>query len=211
MIRMARLAALAAVLMVLTYSLPVTQWLVSNVIASPQCSGLISSTIISLCFYFWWWRARFFFWFPASCPWKIVCYFVGTLVSILLIINILNQPTATITGQARSPFEVADVIVSAPIAEELNFRGVMWSVFVSLDRNGRMNVIPLMGTSLLFGVGHLGYWLQSYWPLPPAAMVHAVFMIGAGIGFGAIRLASRSLIAPIVMHMFANAAILLTQ
>ncbi|ESA37665.1 caax amino terminal protease family [Leptolyngbya sp. Heron Island J] len=195
----------------LTFITSATQWLVRNLGSSSQYDSLLSSILIILCIFFWYKETRSFPWFPASSFWKISCYLMGIIVFILLIINILNQPVSKITGQARSLFEVMDVIVFGPIAEELVFRGVMWSIFKRLAQNSHGRVVTLIGTSLLFGVEHLGYWALSYWPLPPAAMMHALLMVGAGAFFAALRLASRSLLAPIAVHMLANGAILLTQ
>jgi membrane protease YdiL (CAAX protease family) len=148
---------------------------------------------------------------PPSLSWKVFCCLVGIVVFGLLIINIRNEPVSKITGQARSPFEVMDVIFLLPIAEELVFRGVIWSIFERLSKNGSWSVVTLVGTSLLFGVEHLGYWAQSNGVLPPDAIVHALLMVVAGACFGAFRLTSRSLAVPMVVHMLANGAILLTQ
>ena len=98
-----------------------------------------------------------------------------------------------------------------PIAEELIFCGVMWPICKRLVENSYWQVTTFLGSSLLFGVEHLGYWALSHWPLPPDAMLHAVLMVGAGVGFGIVRLASRSLTPPMLVHMFANGAIPLAQ
>ena len=136
---------------------------------------------------------------------------MGVIILVLLVINTLNQPASKITGQARSPLEVVDVIVFGPIAEELIFRGVMWAIFERLSKNDHWGVIALAGTSLLFGVEHLGYWAQSHWPLPPDAAIHSLSMVAAGACFGILRQASKSLVAPTTVHMLVNGAILLTQ
>ena len=200
-----------AIVTALTFIAPMTQWLVGQLVEPTQYVGLISNSLISLCIFFWHREAGSFSLLTVSNFWERSCYLIGSIVLILLIINISNQPISKITGQARSLFEVADVIVLSPIAEEFVFRGVIWSIFERLARNNHWRFIMLTGTSLLFGVEHLGYWALSHWPLPPDAIMHALLMIGAGIWFGGFRLASRSLMAPMSVHMLANGAILLTQ
>ena len=200
-----------AVLTILTFVVPMTQWFVGKFVTPTQYVGLISSIIIILFISLWYRKTRSFSLLPASSPWKIFCYFIGIIVFLLLIFNILNQPISKITGQARSLFEVVDVIVFASITEELVFRGVMWSIFEKFSQNSSWGVVTLIGTSLLFGVEHLGYWAQSHWPLPLDAMIHSILMVVAGAYIGIFRMASRSLAAPIAVHMLANAAILLAQ
>lgn len=200
-----------AVLVVLTFIAPVMQWLVGKFVTPVEYVGLISSILIIFCILLWYGKTRSFSFLPTSSSWKIFCYFVGIIVFILLIINIFNQPVSKITRQVRSSFEVVDVMVLAPITEELVFRGVMWSIFERFSENSCWSVVTLIGTSLLFGVEHLGYWAQSHWPLPLDAIIHSTLMVVAGAFFGAFRLVSRSLVAPIAVHMLANGAIVLTQ
>ena len=194
----------------LTFIKSATQWLVRKLGSSSQYDSLLSSILIILCIFLWYTKAGSFPWLSASSFWKKSCYFVSIIIFILLIINILHQPISRITEQARSPFEVVDVIVAGPMAEELIFRGLMWSIFERLTKNSHWHVVTLIGTSLLFGVGHLGYWALFHWPLPLDAMMHALLMVGAGTCFGALRLASRSLAVPIAVHMLVNGGILLT-
>ncbi|HTX80064.1 MAG TPA: CPBP family intramembrane glutamic endopeptidase [Longilinea sp.] len=149
---------------------------------------------------------------PSTSFWKVFCA-LGLLLTLgLLIVNIRNAPVAKITGQARSPYEVLSVILFSPIAEELIFRGIIWSILTRLSKNRRWNIaIVLVGSSLLFGVEHLGYWAQSYGSLPVEAFIHAASMVLAGICFSAFRQTSRSLAVPAVIHILANGLILLTQ
>ena len=202
---------LIASLVGLTFVIPVTQGLISKLIAPSQHGELISSILIILCISFGYERIQLLTLLSTSSFWRKFYYVAGICVSILLIINILNQPVSKISGQVRSPLDVIDVIILGPIAEEFIFRGVMWSIIEKLVKSGHWQVAALLGSSLLFGVEHLGYWALSYWPLPPDALMHAVLMVGAGIGFGSVRIASRSLAPPMIAHMFANGAILLTQ
>jgi membrane protease YdiL (CAAX protease family) len=202
---------LMAVLGVLTFAIPAMQWLVGKLGGPSPYSGLISSILIILCVSLWYGRTQAFSFLTSSPSWKLFCYLGSIVVLGLLIINIRNEPVSKITGQARLPFEVIDVIILLPIAEELVFRGMMWSIFERFSQNGRGSVVALVGTSLLFGVEHLGYWAQSNWPLPSEAMVHALSMVVAGVCFGIFRLTSRSLAVPMAVHTLVNGAILLTQ
>ncbi len=148
---------------------------------------------------------------PSAAPWKAACALAAVAALALTAANLAQPPVAKITGQPRSPFEIVDVILLAPIAEELIFRGLLWSLIEKIWPDGRWNLSALLATSLLFGVEHLGYWAQSYWPLPAQAFAHAAEMIAAGIAFGLLRRASRSLAAPTAVHFLANGLILLFQ
>lgn len=204
--------SLIPILAVLTFAIPAMQWLVGTFVSLSPYSGLISSISIILCIFLWYRRTKAFSLLPSSSAWKVFCYFVGAIVLALLIINIQNEPVSKITGQPRSPFEVVNVIILVPITEELIFRGVIWSIFERLCESDRwIVVLPLVGTSLLFGIEHLGYWLQSNWLLPPEAIVHILSMVVAGACFGAFRLVSGSVVVSMVIHMLANGIILLTQ
>jgi membrane protease YdiL (CAAX protease family) len=202
---------LMAVLGVLTFAIPAMQWLVGKLVGPSPYSGLVSSIPIILCVCLWYGKTKAFSFLPPSPSWKVFCYLGSIVVLGLLVINIRNEPVSKITGQARLPFEVIDVIILLPIAEELVFRGMMWSIFERFPQNGRGSVVTLVRTSLLFGVEHLGYWAQSNWPLPSEAIVHALSMVVAGVCFGIFRLTSRSLAVPMAVHTLANGAILLTQ
>jgi membrane protease YdiL (CAAX protease family) len=120
------------------------------------------------------------------------------------------QPVAGISGLPRSPAHLIDVILLGSIAEELIFRVVIWSILTRLSQKNSW-IITLVGTSLLFGVMHFGYWAQSGWIFQPEAVFHVISMVFAGAFLGAVRLASRSLAAAMIVHMLVNAAILLTQ
>ena len=195
----------------LTFAVPAMQWLVNEVSEISQFGGVMVGAIITLAIYFWW-RGRYPGAFlPASRAWKAFCGLAGAAAFVLLIHNIQEQPVSRITGTARSPIEVFNVIALFAVAEELVFRGVMWPVIEGLSKKGNRGATALVGTSLLFGISHLGYWAQSTWPLPPEAYIHSLSMILAGICFGTLRLASGSPGAPAAVHMLANGVILLTQ
>jgi membrane protease YdiL (CAAX protease family) len=120
------------------------------------------------------------------------------------------QPVAGISGLPRSPAHLIDVILLGSIAEELIFRVVIWSILTRLSQKNSW-IITLVGTSLLFGVMHFGYWAQSGWIFQPEAVFHVISMVFAGAFLGAVLLDSRSLAAAMIVHMLVNAAILLTQ
>ena len=188
--------------------MPATQWLASKLVANPEFRGTVSSVSIILGVGLLIRRQKTIRHQTFLSQWKIFYYLSLFLVLGLLVFNILNQPVAKITGRARMPLEVFDLIVLLPVAEELIFRGAIWS---KLEKINPAYIAVLAGTSLLFGVEHLGYWAQTNWPLPPEAYFHAISMIFAGVFFGFFRFKSGSLTIPALLHMLANGTILLTQ
>lgn len=194
----------------LTFIIPAAQWLASELLPPASTRGVICSFVIILGMYLWYARTKSATFLHTASFWRAIVYAGSMVVIILLTIDIRNAPVAKITGQARTPLEVLDVIVLVPLAEELIFRGVLWSVFEKISANNTGAIVFVM-TSLLFGVEHLGYWAQAGLPLPPQAFVHALSMVGAGLCFGALRWRSGSPAVPVVIHMLANGAILLAQ
>ncbi len=90
----------------------------------------------------------------------------------------------------RTLAKLAFVLVLAPIAEEVTFRGVAMGAMLSRGIN------PLVASvlaSAAFAFTHLQY--------SPLAMA-VVFV--AGLGFSALRLASGTMVVPILAHMSAN-------
>ncbi|MBN1266354.1 MAG: CPBP family intramembrane metalloprotease [Anaerolineales bacterium] len=203
--------SLPAILMMLTFATPMVLWLADRLTAPLQYGELAGSISIILCVCMWYRRTKPFSLRPSIPSWKISLLILGVIIPVLLVLNILNQPVSKITGQARSPFDVLNTNVFLPIAEELIFRGVIWSILERIFRKIRRSNAVLAGTSLLFGVGHLGYWAQTHWPLPFDAVIHALSMVAAGVCFGLLRQKSESLAIPTAVHILANAAILLTQ
>ena len=198
-------------LIILTFAIPAVQWFASKLITNLEFVGVISSISIIVCIGFWLVKTKAFHFRTFLLQWRMFYYLALIVVLGLLIFNIQGQPVSQITGKARTLFEVLDIIVLLPIAEELVFRGAIWSVIEKIPKVDIVPMVALAGTSLLFGVEHLGYWAQSNWPLPPDAYLHAFSMIFAGIFFGYFRLKSKSLAIPAVLHMLANGAILLAQ
>ena len=191
-----------------TFAIPATQWLATKLIANPGFRGIVSSVSIILAIGLLSRKQKIIRFQPLSSRWKIFYCIALTVVLGLLVFNIQNQPVAKITGHPRTPLEVFDLIILLPMAEELVFRGVIWSKF---EKISSARLAALAGSSFLFGIEHLGYWAQSNWPLPLDAYLHAFSMVFAGLFFGYFRLKSDSLTIPTALHMLANGAILLTQ
>jgi membrane protease YdiL (CAAX protease family) len=198
-------------LIALTFAIPAMQWLANKLSGHSEYGGSISSFSTILFISLWLRKTKVFSFQTASPRWRVFYYLVLTVILGLLLFNIQNQPVSKITGEARSSFEVFDLIILLPFAEELVFRGVIWSMFEKFSKADNWNISALLGTSLSFGIEHLGYWAQSNWPLPPDAYFHAISMVFAGLFFGFFRRKSDSLAIPTVLHMLANGAILLTQ
>lgn len=193
----------------MTFTIPAAQWLSIQFLNSSSYRVLTGTLLVILCARLWYAGYGNSPFLPESHAWKTFAYLVGMVVIVLLAFNSWNRPVAKITGQARTPLEVVEVILLVPAAEELIFRGILWSNVQRVSRAGGM--IALIVTSLLFGVEHLGYWAQAGLPLPLDAYLHALSMVGAGVCFGWLRWGSRSLAVPIAIHMLANGVILLAQ
>lgn len=190
-----------------TFLIPATQWL----FGSAGSAEIGSSISIIIVLYIWYLKANNFPFLPSLLLWKVF-YWVGSLSAIVLVfINIQAEPVSQITGQARCALSVVNVIVLLPLAEEMIFRGHMWSFFEKISVEDRFKKITLLSTSLLFGIGHLGYWLQFYWPLPIDAIFHSLLMVFAGFILGLFRWISDSLMVPMVVHVVANGIVLLNQ
>jgi membrane protease YdiL (CAAX protease family) len=199
------------ILAILTFVIPLLQWLADKLIEPSGYSALMGNILTIIVLSYWSVRNNLFYYYPSLPVGRVILYLMGISVLVLLILNVQYRPVSGITGRARSPYEVVDVIALGSIAEELVFRGAVWSLFNRLSKEGGKNITALVGTSILFGMGHLGYWVQSNWPLPSDAYIHSISMILAGIFFGIFRLKTRSLTVPVLIHMFANGIILLFQ
>jgi sodium transport system permease protein len=89
---------------------------------------------------------------------------------------------------------LAAVAVAPGICEELVFRGVL---LTSLLRYGRP--AALLGSSAAFGLMHVDFTGAG------AAFVRVPFALLVGLGLGAIRLRSGTLVAPAIAHAVLNA------
>ena len=198
-------------LAILTFVIPLVQLLTDRLGKSKGVGTLLGNALIILVLGCWSARNRLLDYYPSSPLGRAVYYLMGISMLILLILNVQSQPASGITGQARSPCEVINVVVLGSAAEELVFRGAMWSLFQQLARGGNENRKALAGTSILFGVEHLGYWAQSTWPLPMDAYIHSISMVVAGLFFGILRLKTESLPIPMFVHVLANGFIVSFQ
>ena len=196
--------------LLLTFVIPTMQWFVDSIRLTSTYGEIVPSVFIIVGASLWYLKTNPFSFLPPLRSWKIFCV-VGSLSTLVLVfIDIANEPISQITGQARCAVSVVNVVVLLPLAEELIFRGHMWSFFekVSVKRRFEMT---LLGTSFLFGVGHIGYWLLFYWPLPIDAVLHSLLMIFAGLCFGFFRWISDSLWVPMIVHTVANGIVLIFQ
>jgi membrane protease YdiL (CAAX protease family) len=91
-------------------------------------------------------------------------------------------------------------IISAPIAEEVLFRGLVFRVL--LERVTLWSALVL--SALLFALIHLPYWWASG-TVPPAALALRLgSMFAYGVFFALLYRWSGSLLAPIIAHILNN-------
>lgn len=102
-------------------------------------------------------------------------------------LEVLTELLLTSGPLARAVL-VVTIAVSAPLVEELIFRGYLWRVFeLGVGRTG-----ALVGTTVLFAAYHLD-------------PIHVVALLPTALFLGWLRLASGSLVAPILAHFVNNA------
>jgi membrane protease YdiL (CAAX protease family) len=203
-----------ALLIALTFIIPAFQWLAGKFLLPSDIGGVAASLLIIIAIAVWNRKTRSFGILPDSAVWRTIGCLGMPIAAALLAVNLRNAPVAGITGRARSPGEIIDVIILAPMAEELLFRGVIWAVLLAMfSKFGkkRSGFLTLLASSFLFGLEHIGYWLASTGTIHINAVAHAASMILAGICFGGVRQFSRSVSAPIIFHILANDIILLLQ
>ncbi|MEO1552772.1 MAG: CPBP family intramembrane glutamic endopeptidase [Pseudomonadota bacterium] len=138
--------------------------------------------------------------------WILLAVFLGPLI--LLIPNLVVASFMTEDGwqysgevnqdvfqpQNWTPAFIFVAVIMAPVVEEVAFRGV---AFGALIARGLNPVGAVVLSSFLFAFSHLQY--------SPEAML-VVFL--SGVGFAVLRLASGTVIVPIIAHAAANAVIL---
>jgi membrane protease YdiL (CAAX protease family) len=124
----------------------------------------------------------------------IVAWIVSTLVLVavtLLLERIGIEPDAQLAEQAIAVIDpiviVLAIVILAPIAEEIFFRGVVYNAW--LREHGRR--VALVGSSVLFAAIHLS--LVSLLP---------IFLLGIGLALVYER--TRSLLAAMIMHATVN-------
>jgi hypothetical protein len=106
-------------------------------------------------------------------------------------------------GRFAIPVDVAtwlSPIVSAPIAEEVLFRGLVFRLLLE-----RVTLWPAVALSaLLFALIHLPYWWASG-AMPPATLVLRLGSIFTyGVFFALLYRWSGSLYAPLISHILNN-------
>ncbi len=148
---------------------------------------------------------------PATRAWRVGVAAAAAVAVILLLWLSQAGPVSQISGRARSSLEVISVAALGPIAEELLFRGVIWSLLLTLARSRKNDWIALSVSSLLFGLMHVGYWLLDRKGLSAQTALHVTSMFAAGAVFGSVRMSSKSLLAPIASHALGNCLILALQ
>ncbi|MBN1440505.1 MAG: CPBP family intramembrane metalloprotease [Anaerolineales bacterium] len=199
-------------LVALTFAVPGLQSLFAAAGVFPAWRNAAACLLIILGAALWQGRAKSVAIIPSAFGWKSFCA-AGALAALgLLAANLVDPPTARISGLVRTPGEILESVVLGPQAEEWIFRAVLWWLLPrAFPKTAWGDWGLLAATSVAFGVEHLGYWALNRWPLPADAYLHALEMIPAGTAFAFLRMKSRSLAAPAVGHMLANGLILLLQ
>lgn len=93
------------------------------------------------------------------------------------------------------------LLLVAPVLEELLFRGALWE---AVSRFCRKQTSVLLWTSLAFGVGHLIALYRVPQEFRPFVLIQFLYVILLGLGAGWARIASGSLVAPILVHFSFN-------
>jgi uncharacterized protein len=93
-----------------------------------------------------------------------------------------------------------NAIVSAPISEEILFRGLVFRVL--LERVTVWSALAL--SALLFALVHLPYWWLSGAASPAGLVVRLGSIFAYGIFFALLYRWSGSLYAPVICHMLNN-------
>jgi membrane protease YdiL (CAAX protease family) len=128
---------------------------------------------------------------------------LGTATSVALVgCQALARPDVSKLAAGLPAFAVGHLLlaglcfsVTNAALEELIFRGVLWEV-----ASAEWNVgVALVGTSVMFGLGHL----HGYPPGPLGAVLAGLF----GLALGLLRLSTRGLGLAIAVHVCADATI----
>ncbi len=120
-------------------------------------------------------------------------FLVPSLPFLLLTVAIFFDPNARFGLGPADTMGWIWVAIFVGIGEECVFRGVLWRVFES-----RGVLFTACTTSILFGAVHLvGLMADIPWQI---VVSQAFFAFGVGMTFAAVRAASGSLLAPIVLH-----------
>src|SRR5262249_33967200 len=121
--------------------------------------------------------------------------------AVLLLATVLRQRSGRFSFAV--PTELAiwlNPILTAPLAEELVFRGLAFRVL-----RDRFNVAAaLVASSLLFALIHLPYWWMSGSKTPGAIGLSLVTMTAYGLLFAFLYQWSGSLWSPLICHWLNN-------
>lgn len=102
----------------------------------------------------------------------------------------------------------AAIAIGGPLVEEWLFRGVLWDAIASRTHGRAVTIVPLVITSLLFGVSHCRWMLCPTWLSPsetPIAL-HVEF----GVCMAVLRWRFRTIGPGVIVHGIWNALYPLT-
>ena len=91
-------------------------------------------------------------------------------------------------------------IITAPLAEEIVFRGVVFGML----RNHSGVKFALLASALLFALIHLPYWCMAGGRSPGALLIQLCIMAAYGLFFAGLFLWSGSLWSPLICHWLNN-------
>jgi len=134
------------------------------------------------------------------------CAAIGLLLGAVCIDGSLftHPPISKIDQTSYSITGLLDTLCLGPVAEELFFRGTCWRLTTVSNR--WMRWMPLVTTSVLFGLYHFAYWS---FVISIGSVQHVISTFFAGIIFGLVRFGTRGVLWPTVLHMVANSCFLL--
>lgn len=129
--------------------------------------------------------------------WQIVFLLLLTAIGLSIISGFLGNEEEWIVLFKHIngfPFVLLSIsiIFAAPISEEIMFRGFLLNASMWYGPNGKW--IGILASSLIFSSLHTQYTSMSTF----------VYLFIAGIILCQIRIYTRSLIAPMILHMFIN-------
>lgn len=133
------------------------------------------------------------------------------VVVVGLSLSVLTWAFVALTGSnVYSDADRVFELVLVPAGEELLFRGVLLGWLLSRLTNGRLAPtaarLAVIFSAVAFGAGHAS---NALFGAGGFALVQVVAATGLGLIFGWLRVETRSLMAPIVLHGAVNAINLL--
>lgn len=133
------------------------------------------------------------------------------MVGVGLSLSILTWAFVALTGSnVYSDADALFELVLVPVGEELLFRGVLLGWLLSRLSNGRPTPtaarLAVIISAIAFGAGHASNVLFGAGGF---VLVQVVAATGLGLVFGWVRVETRSIMAPILLHGAVNAVSLL--